>query len=48
MFAGRDFRKDEQLQKPGDLVVAITDIRLHNGNPNFVFLWDGTFSCAVL
>lgn len=40
MYAGRDFRKDEMLQESGDVAVPIVDIRLHTGDPDFVFLWD--------
>lgn len=41
MYAGKAYRKEQYFQSPlGDISVPITDMKHHNGDPNFQYLWD--------
>jgi hypothetical protein len=41
MYAGREYKQGQRLQSPlGDISIPITDIKIHNSNPDFRYLWD--------
>jgi hypothetical protein len=41
MYAGKEYKHGQPLQTPlGDISIPITDIKIHNSDPHFSYLWD--------
>jgi hypothetical protein len=41
MYAGKEYKQGQPLQTPlGDISIPITDIKIHNSDPDFRYLWD--------
>lgn len=41
MYAGKEYKHGQKLQSPlGDISIPVTDMKLHNSNPDFHYLWD--------
>lgn len=40
MFAGKDFRKGDELMSIGDHIIPIVDVGMHDGEDRSFFLWN--------